>query len=68
MNKPSQANKEVFDDAVVRVAAIARELLTTMTTHSEPRDRAVEALRARLRAAKRYGPVTGSANSAGSDR
>jgi hypothetical protein len=71
MNKPSQANKAIFDDAVERVAIVARDLLTTMTTTSEPRDRAVEELRAKLRAAKRYGPgsaVTGSANSEGSGR
>lgn len=68
MNKPSQANKAVFDEAVERVAVVARDLLTQMTTTSEPRNRAVEELRAKLRAAKRYGPVTGSANSQGSGR
>ncbi|HWB81806.1 MAG TPA: DUF2277 domain-containing protein [Nannocystaceae bacterium] len=67
MNKPSQANKAIFDEAVERVAVVARDLLTQMTTTSEPRDRAVEALRAKLRAVKRYGPGTGTARSAGSE-
>jgi len=54
-NKPSKANEEVFDRAVDQVAAVARELLDSLVTNAEPRDREVEAERARLRNAERYG-------------
>jgi hypothetical protein len=57
MNKPSQANRAAFDTAVERVTAVARDLLANMITDAEPRDRAIEAMRAKLRAAKRYGPA-----------
>ena len=54
-NKPSKANEIPFNRAVVRVAAIARTLLDTMETNAEPRDRDVEAARAKARAAERFG-------------
>ena len=58
-NKPSQANKQPFDDAVEAVTKIAQNLLSSLTTSSAPRDRDVEAAKARERAAKRFGtPVT----------
>jgi len=53
--KPSKANEAVFDEAVREVAAIARRLLDTLETQAPPRDREVEAKKARARAALRYG-------------
>ena len=55
MNKPSKANEEVFELAVERVAAAAQEMLNTLVTHAPPRDREVEAAKAKARAALRYG-------------
>jgi len=52
---PSQANREAFDAAVEEVARVTRELLMALETRSAPRDREVEAERARARAAARYG-------------
>lgn len=53
--KPSQANEEAFDSAVDEVSAAARKLLDSLVTRAEPRDREVEAARARARAAQRFG-------------
>lgn len=53
--KPSKVNEEVFDLAVERVASAAQELLNSLITNAPPRDREVEATRARARAAIRYG-------------
>jgi hypothetical protein len=53
-NKPSKANEVPFNRAIVQVAAIARTLLDTMETNAEPRDRDVEAARAKARAAERF--------------
>ena len=52
--KPSQANQEAFDAAVVAVAAASRELLGQLTTNAPPKDREVEAAKARARSAARY--------------
>ena len=52
--KPSQANAEAFDRAVEAVAAVTTELLDALVTTASPRDREVEAAKARARAAKRY--------------
>jgi hypothetical protein len=52
--KPSQANEEAFDRAVDEVAAASRRLLDSLVTSAAPKDREVEAERARARAAKRY--------------
>jgi hypothetical protein len=54
-NKPSKANETVFYRAVDEVAAIARTLLESLETNAEPRDRDIEAERARARAAERFG-------------
>ncbi|WP_026567130.1 DUF2277 domain-containing protein [Bacillus sp. UNC41MFS5] len=54
-NQPSKANEEAFIRAVNEIAMVSRELLNTLVTNSEPRNREVEAERARTRAAKRYG-------------
>jgi hypothetical protein len=55
MNKPSKANEEAFELAVERVAAAAQEMLNTLVTHAPPRDRDVEAAKAKERAAVRFG-------------
>ncbi|GAA1397340.1 DUF2277 domain-containing protein [Pseudonocardia kongjuensis] len=52
--KPSQANAEVFDRAVAAVAEATRELLDGLTTTAPPKDREVEAAKARARAELRY--------------
>jgi hypothetical protein len=52
---PSQANAEAFDRAVEQVTTCARELIDSLVTRTPPRDREVEAARARERAAKRFG-------------
>lgn len=54
--KPSQANEAAFNDAVERVAAVTKELLDSLVTQAPPKDRAVEAEKAKARAAERYGP------------
>lgn len=56
VTKPSNANQAAFERAVERIAAEARVLLDTLVTSAPPRDREVEAARARTRAAKRFGP------------
>jgi hypothetical protein len=53
--RPSQANAEAFERAVEQVAEISRELLAELTTNAPPKDREVEAEKARARAAERYG-------------
>ncbi len=53
--KPSRANEAAFDAAVDGVARVARGLLESLVTDAEPRDREVEAARARARAARRFG-------------
>ena len=52
--KPSQANAEAFDRAVDEVSDAARRLLTSLATHTPPRDRAVEAEKARARSRARF--------------
>jgi hypothetical protein len=53
--KPSKANEAAFNRAVEEVAAVARSLLDSLVTNAAPRDRAVEAARARSKAAARFG-------------
>ena len=55
MNKPSQANQEAFDLAVERVEAAAQEMLNSLVTHAPPRDREIEATKAKERSAIRFG-------------
>ena len=52
--KPSQANEEAFERAIEEVAAASQRLLDALVTTAAPKDREVEAERARARAAKRY--------------
>ena len=52
---PSAANEEAFDESVRAVAAATATLLASLVTKAPPRDREVEATKARARAANRYG-------------
>lgn len=52
---PSRANQAAFDAAVAAIAASTRELVDALVTAAPPKDREVEAERARARAAVRYG-------------
>jgi hypothetical protein len=52
--RPSQANQEAFDRAVAAVAAATADLLGELVTTAAPRNREVEAAKARARAEKRY--------------
>lgn len=51
---PSKANEAAFERAVEQVAATARELIANLVTTSEPKNREVEAQRARERSAHRF--------------
>jgi hypothetical protein len=53
-SRPSQANQLAFTRAVDRVAQAAHELLDSLVTNGPPRDREVEASKARARAAERF--------------
>jgi hypothetical protein len=55
--KPSKTNEEAFNRAVEQVAAAAQELLDSLVTNAPPRDREVEAAKARARSAERFGPA-----------
>jgi hypothetical protein len=55
--KPSQANTEAFERAVLAVTEISERLLEELETNAPPKDRAAEAAKARARAAERYGTV-----------
>lgn len=52
--RPSKANQVAFDRAVDEVSRAARELLETLVTNAPPRDREVEAIKARARSAERF--------------
>ena len=52
---PSQANADAFDAAVLEVATATQRLLDALTTTAPPKDRAVEAAKARERSAARFG-------------
>ena len=53
--KPSQANQEAFDRAVHEVAHVSRHLLDALVTNAPPKDREVEAAKAKARSQKRFG-------------
>lgn len=55
--RPSRANRAAFDEAVEEIAHATQHLLDHLTTSAAPRNREVEAARAKARAAARY-PVT----------
>jgi hypothetical protein len=52
---PSQANQEAFDKAVAAIAAATQDLLDNLVTTAPPKDREVEAAKAKARAAQRFG-------------
>lgn len=54
-NKPSQTNQAAFDLAIEEVAQAARKLLDGLITAAPPKDREVEAAKARARSAQRFG-------------
>ena len=53
--RPSKVNEAAFNRAVEKVTNAAHELLHALVTHAPPRDREVEAMKAKARAAERYG-------------
>ena len=53
--KPSKANEAAFERAIEQTTEVARELLDSLVTTAPPRDREVEAEKARARAATRFG-------------
>jgi len=54
--RPSRANEPAFNQAVDQVTQVARGLLDSLITNAPPRDRDVEASKARARAADRFRP------------
>jgi hypothetical protein len=52
--KPSKTNEDAFNRAVDKVTLAAQELLNSLVTNAAPRDREVEAIKARARSAKRF--------------
>jgi hypothetical protein len=52
--KPSQANKEAFDEAVEEIAEVTAKLLDRLVTAAPPKDREIEAAKARARSEKRF--------------
>jgi hypothetical protein len=55
---PSKANAAAFEKAVEEVAAAAQVLISSLVTNIEPRNRDIEAAKARARAARRFGNAT----------
>ncbi|MEJ7649266.1 MAG: DUF2277 domain-containing protein [Nakamurella sp.] len=55
MNKPSAANQEAFDHAVAEIAHLTGHLLQDLVTSTPPKDREVEAAKAKERSIKRFG-------------
>ncbi len=53
-SKPSKVNEEVFNRAVEQVTKAAEELLGSLVSNAPPKDREVEAAKAKLKAAERY--------------
>src|SRR6266699_5636410 len=61
--KPSKANEEAFDQAVDEIAHIAHHFLDSLVINAPPRNREIEALKARQSLADRFGAVaTGNGN------
>jgi hypothetical protein len=54
-NSPSKANEDAFNSAVDEVFAAARKLIDSLETTAEPKDREVEAAKAKARSAERFG-------------
>src|SRR3979490_770606 len=60
--KPSHSNEDAFNRAVNEVAHVAHHLLECLVTNAPPRNRETEALKARARSEKRFGPTVQNAN------
>jgi hypothetical protein len=60
--KPSKVNEEVFNRAVAEVTDAVRRLIDSLTTTAPPRDRQVETMKAKARAAERFGTSAAPAN------
>ena len=58
---PSKANEDAFNRAVDKITLAARELLDSLVTNAPPRNREVDALKARTRSARRFGSTVISA-------
>lgn len=56
-NAPSKANEAAFERAVMDVTAAATTLIGSLVTNAGPRDREVEAIKAKARAAERFAPA-----------
>ena len=56
--KPSAANQAAFDQAVAAIAHTTQDLLDVLVTTAPPKDREVEAAKARVRSAVRFGTAT----------
>jgi len=54
-NAPSKINQAAFDRAVAEISAAAGNLIASLVTTAGPRDREIEAARARARSAERFG-------------
>ncbi len=52
--KPSKANQQAFDEAVAAISAVSQQLLASLVTTAVPKNREVEAARARARNARRF--------------
>jgi len=63
--KPSKTNEAAFDRAVEQVTHAARALLDALVTNASPRDRDIEAAKAKAKAAVRFGPREGAPGPAG---
>ena len=58
-NTPSKANEAAYSDAIEEVFSVARRLIDRLETNASPRNREEEAIKARQRAAERFGrPVS----------
>lgn len=55
--KPSKANEVAFELAIDQVEAAARTLIDSLVTAAPPRDREEEAVKAKLRSARRFAPI-----------
>ncbi len=55
--KPSKANEAAFDRAIDDIASAVQELLGSLVTSAQPKNRETEAARARARAVQRFGGV-----------
>jgi hypothetical protein len=66
--RPSQANEGAFNRAVDEVTRAAHDLLDGLVSNAPSRDRAVEAAKARIKAARRYGPPATEPTGAGLHR